>query len=123
VFYIERQAEHLFENSAIQLHIALPTFIPHVQLEGEKRRQIYLAVKEALHNCIRHSGAQTCNLSFDLSNDFMQVSIIDNGKWTRQQSSTWGNGLKNMQKRIEQINGSMEIENTNGTSVNFTIPI
>ena len=121
--YIQQQARVLFENSPIKLSIFKPDQdIPHIEIGGEKRRHIYLATKEALHNCLKHSQANTCNLSMTINSNAMTIQVRDDGKGMNGMSKP-GNGLRNIRKRIAHIAGKLSIETNNGTCVEFNIPL
>jgi two-component system sensor histidine kinase DesK len=76
-----------------------------------------------LHNIVKHSGASEVNISFQI-NEGLQACIHDNGKGFQMQNQRrFGNGLKNMQQRMESIGGSFEIENNNGTTIKLYCPI
>jgi signal transduction histidine kinase len=121
--YIYRQAQQLFEHSATQLYITRLHPVPQVLLEGEARRHIYLLVKEALHNCIKHAEASHCWLTVSMEADQLLLQIRDNGKGMPTGNTGTGNGLRNMQKRAQAVNGSFFIANEEGTSIHFTIPL
>lgn len=124
LYYIRRQGEQLFENSPIELAVQLPEQIPDVNLKGDLRRHIYLAVKEALHNTLKHSSANHCTMSINVAGELLDISVSDNGKGIRSTDHhNFSNGLRNMQKRMKQIGGNVRIENMNGTQVDFTIPL
>jgi signal transduction histidine kinase len=125
LFYIQRQANLLFENSPIRLKVSFPIEkIPNVVIKGEKRRHIYLAAKEALHNCLKHSEAQTCYLSMNIEGDQLRLSIVDDGKGFLP-GEKWqaGSGLTSMQRRMQQIGGYFEVQSKGKTEVRFTIPL
>jgi signal transduction histidine kinase len=50
------------------------------------------------------------------------VTIRDNGQGLHKASS-FGNGLKNMQRRVENIGGDFEIESRTGTTVKLNCPL
>lgn len=82
-----------------------------------------MALKEALHNIIKHSGADYVELAISLSSS-MVITIADNGKGIDLENNNFsGNGLKNMRTRIEQLKGKFYINNTKGTLLAFEIPI
>ena len=62
ISYIQRQARQWLENYPCQLTITIPEKIPDLEINGESRRNIFLAVKEAVHNIIKHSGADKVNI-------------------------------------------------------------
>src|SRR5215204_546661 len=55
ISYIQRQARLWLENYSCHLTISTPEKIPDMEIAGESRRNIFLAVKEAVHNIIKHS--------------------------------------------------------------------
>jgi signal transduction histidine kinase len=55
--------------------------------------------------------------------DQLLLQIRDNGKGMPTGNTGTGNGLRNMQKRAQAVNGSFFIANEEGTSIHFTIPL
>ncbi|WP_339214343.1 sensor histidine kinase [Solibacillus sp. FSL W8-0372] len=85
---------------------------------------ISMCLKEAVTNIVKHSKATICRISFYQSDDEFKMTIQDNGiGFKRSHELEGGNGLKGMQERIEFINGSLEIENGDGTTVILKIPL
>jgi signal transduction histidine kinase len=122
ISYIQRQARSWLENYPCQLSITIPEKIPDLEIGGEARRNIFLTVKEAVHNIIKHSGADkvTINIACD---EQLIITISDNGKGMDvEENSNIGNGLKNMKQRIHQLNGKILIKNHEGFTLKFEIP-
>jgi signal transduction histidine kinase len=91
---------------------------PELPLEQVFRRNIYLTVKEAVHNIVRHANATEVNIAIQLINNELIISIKDNGTGINaEEQKRFGNGLKNMQQRMTQIRGTFEIKNNGGTCV------
>src|SRR4030095_103787 len=78
ISYIQRQVRQWLENYPCHLTITLPEKIPDMEISGESRRNIFLAVKEAVHNIIKHSGADKVNIEITC-NRALKISISDNG--------------------------------------------
>jgi signal transduction histidine kinase len=124
VAYIRRYAAEYFENAALRLKISTPGHIAHIPINGEKRRNIFYAVKEGLHNIIKHADATEAELRFELVDNVLLIVIKDNGKGLPLQDlNRFGNGLSNMQARISEIKGSFNIENHAGTMITISLPI
>lgn len=123
--YIRRQAVLLFEHSPIHLKIDFPTGeIPSIGIEGDKRRHIYLSVKEALHNCLKHSGAQNCILSMHIKGSILYITVADDGRgFVLSETEQTGNGLTGMKRRMKQINGLCKIAVQESTNVQFIVPL
>jgi two-component system, NarL family, sensor kinase len=123
IVYTRQHAVEFLQNHCLKYQFDVQEFIPDLQITGEQRRNIYLVIKESLHNIVKHSGASEVNISFDL-NGGLRACIHDNGKGIGTISQCrFGNGLKNMRQRMESIGGSFEIENENGTTIRLYCPL
>ena len=121
--YLQKQTRQMMENYNGSFTISMCEQIPDIKIAGETRRHIYLAVKEALHNIIKHSGADKVNLIFTCA-DKLIIKVSDNGKGMNiAESNNAGNGLNNMKNRIEKIGGKFSAENKNGLTLIFEIPL
>lgn len=123
ITYIRYHAVELLECSNIEYRLNIPENIPLITISGEQRRNVYLAVKETLHNIIKHSNATKAEINFEFING-LQILIHDNGKgFDINNSRKFGNGLKNMQNRINSIKGHFSIKNDEGTTIKLEIPL
>lgn len=123
VSYIRAYALEYFENTPIECHVHTPQHIEPMELTGDKRRNIFLCIKETLNNALKHSKATKINIDFKIDRDLV-ITIADNGigidmKNIRQ----FGNGLKNIARRMESIGGQHEIKSMNGTVTILTLPL
>jgi signal transduction histidine kinase len=125
LFYVQRQAQVLFENSPITLKVNFPANeIPNIVIKGDKRRHIYLSVKEALHNCLKHSQAQNCELSLHIKDRVLHISVKDDGQgFAALKDEYVGNGLSGMKKRMKQVGGYMELQTKEEIEVHLIIPL
>ncbi len=57
VAYIRAHAIEYFDSTPIDCSVRVPAVIPQVDISGEKRRNIFLSIKEALNNAMKHSQA------------------------------------------------------------------
>jgi len=120
--YLQSQARLMMEHYTAKLQVSIPEHIPDITMNGEIRRQIYLSVKEALHNIIKHSGASEVHLTISC-NQKLVIILADNGKGIDPgKINNGGNGLKNMQKRMQDINGTLTINYKKGLILTFEIP-
>ena len=123
VAYLRTYAFEFFDNTNIECKFNLPSTIPRIELSGERRRNIFLAVKEALNNVLKHSKATRVQIDVAVT-DRLIISIADNGLGIDFQNiRRFGNGLKNMQNRLENINGRFQIKNDSGTIAVFEIAL
>lgn len=124
ITYIKLYSVEYLESNAINLEITIPENYTNIVINGDYRRNIFLSVKEALHNVVKHSKASIVKIEISLKTN-LKITIIDNGIGfdCKSEKTKKGNGLQNMTKRIENINGSIECISDNGTKLLFTIPI
>jgi len=121
IAYIRAYAVEFFENTSIECQFNLPSYIPPAEISGEKRRNVFLSVKEALNNVLKHSQASEIAITMMVT-DKLIIEIADNGVGINMDKiRKFGNGLNNMKKRIDSISGIFRIENHQGTKVFFEL--
>ena len=123
VAYIRAHAIEFFDSTPIDciVHVA---DVPDVEMSGEKRRNIFLGVKEALNNIMKHSQADKVNIDITVVDDRLIIKIADNGIGIdKEKLRRFGNGLNNMKRRMQNIQGEFKIETDKGTILYFELPI
>ena len=123
VSYIRSYALEYFENTPVQCRVNTPEKIEPKELAGDKRRNIFLCIKETLNNTLKHSKAKTVQIDFSIDKNLV-IRIADNGIGIDLQNiRQFGNGLKNIARRMESIEGTYHIENDHGTATTLTLPL
>jgi len=113
--------EHL-ENSSIICTVDVPDRIPDIEISGEKRRNVFLVVKEALNNALKHSKSDRLILRV-LIEEELRIEVHDFGQGIQtEKMRQFSNGLTNMQRRMESVGGTLWIRNENGTTVGLSCP-
>jgi signal transduction histidine kinase/ligand-binding sensor domain-containing protein len=115
--YTRSYAMEYLSQNGIACRINTPENSKTVFVSGEFRRNIFLSVKEALHNVVKHAQADEVivNVSVD---KYLTISLQDNGVGINKESiRPYSNGLNNIKKRMEEIHGVADIENKMGTTV------
>lgn len=124
--YIREFALKYVEPLSIQLRFNYPEEFLNQRLSEEKRRNVFLTVKESLHNIAKHAWCNEVAISISQSPTEFKVSIKDDGKgFEADKARMFANGIKNMQNRIEQVGGvfSIHSEQGSGTLIVITIPM
>lgn len=112
-----------FEDHHLNCIIPLSGELPDFVMNGKQRRNIFLCIKEASHNIVKHAAASKVLILFEYDK-LLKITIQDNGKGIdKTQLNQFGNGLRTMEKRMKEINGTINIKKDNGTIVTFTIPL
>jgi len=119
VAYIRGYALEYFENTGIKCNTHVDEDLPNIiTVTGDLRRNIFLVVKEALNNILKHSKATEVDITLNGMPDGLILYIQDNGVGIDFENlRRFGNGLKNMRKRMEEMNIRFTIENNNGTLI------
>lgn len=111
----------------LQHHSITLDFISEINtnqlVKGEVRRNVFLVIKESLHNIVKHAEATQIEIGFQLTHQ-LNVTIRDNGKgFNTDDVRPFANGVSNMRKRMEDIGGKLEILNEHGTTIILTVDI
>jgi signal transduction histidine kinase len=70
---------------------------------------LYRTIQEAINNAIKYSDATKIVVNVINGSNKIKIEIQDNGKGFDIENIDFGNGLNNMKKRIEEIDGEFEI--------------
>ena len=106
-----------------RLHVEeLPS---HIQISSATRHNITMAVKEAVHNVIKHAKASEVNVHIVLTGRVLTIVVQDDGCGFQTGDESVGNGLANMKRRLGNIGGNCEIESRpgQGTKVNLRLAL
>jgi signal transduction histidine kinase len=112
-FYLFDEIDFLY----LEIDI-IPVNIPYA-----KSRNIILAYKEILANIIKHSQATTVTFKVYLEDHLFTIQIQDNGIGFNETKENYGNGLKNIEKRMEMINAEMKVKKEDGVFYIFTLDL
>ncbi len=121
IAYSRRYANEYLGEHDIKLEFKTIGKSQNHQFTGEKRRHIFLVIKEALHNIVKHADANEVGIKFEVSNH-LTVLIKDDGKGINEENQL-GNGIQNMKNRIRKLEGEIEFINKSGTAIKIVIPI
>jgi signal transduction histidine kinase len=130
---LQSLADYLVKLASEQLSLTktnclldIPAVLPEVGLRAEIRHNLALAVKEALHNVVKHSRARTLNLALRFEANQVEISIRDDGiGFVRAANVHHRNGLANLERRLAEIGGTCQIETGpgQGTCVRLSVLI
>jgi signal transduction histidine kinase/ligand-binding sensor domain-containing protein len=93
-------------------------------LHGELRRNVFMVIKETLHNVIKHANAKLVSIDFTVDANLLKVQIEDDGKGIDLENiRPFANGIENMQKRIESVAGQFSVIRNQGTVITIQVPL
>lgn len=122
--YVKAYGTNLFEETPIAFHfISKNTEKEMLKMNGHMRKQLFYIIKEILNNSLKHAQATKIDVAIQLiSSKQLQITIQDNGIGKNKENAI-GNGLKNIQNRIEQLKGTIKTDNTVGWKTKLIIPL
>jgi signal transduction histidine kinase/ligand-binding sensor domain-containing protein len=128
---IERFGDYVEETlraAGIACRLELPAAdqIPPVTLGSEARHSLFLAVKEAVHNCVKYSGAKTAEFRLEIAGHDFVITLRDEGRgFAAGERRGSGHGTKNLLARAEALGGSGEVVSApgQGTTVRLRVPL
>lgn len=118
--YIFQYAQEYFQNTGVRCRLDLPTQLPERAISTEMRHNLFMAVKEALNNVLKHAAATEVRITLAVAEKKLSLTIIDNGRgFDLDHARSTGDGLRNMKDRLEQIGGRLRVESTpdKGTTI------
>jgi signal transduction histidine kinase len=122
--YLGSYAEEYMANAGIACRFKIPAALPPVTLDGRERHDLFLAIKESLHNIVQHSRATEVEFHLAVTGAALEIIIADNGCGFVPGVSE-GHGLKNLLARMERMGGHCEVlsQPKRGTQVKMFLPL
>jgi signal transduction histidine kinase len=130
--YISAYAEDFLRMAGIRCRMDLPTALPEIHVEAELRYNLFLALKEALNNIVKHAHATEVWLRLKMDKESFSVIVEDNGKGLNTVADaakaggvriSAGSGLSNLAGRLRSIGGHCAVENNSGPGTRVTLTV
>jgi signal transduction histidine kinase len=113
--YLGSYAADYLASAGIACRFRIPVALPAVTLDGRARHELFLAVKETLHNIVQHSRATEVEFHLRAGRQMLEIDIIDNGCGFDLNATTEsGHGLRNIPERMARMGGSGELKSEPG---------
>jgi signal transduction histidine kinase len=126
VEYITHFAGELFEGSSTRCRLDVAENLPAHPLPPDTRHNIFLVVKEALTNVLKHAAADEVIVRARVANDTLEIQVQDDGRgFTADSKRDQGQGHGNMRRRAEAAGGTLSIESdaARGTTVALRVSL
>lgn len=85
------------------------------------RQNIFYIFKEAINNIMKHSNATSVRIVIHKSPHTFEMEIAENGNGFDLKDVRYGNGLRNMKMRAENIGGILDILTETGVKVKLKV--
>lgn len=122
--YVQFYAENLFEGTPIELRFIEQTESDKLLLiDGKTRKSLFFSFKEIFNNALKHSQASKITVKIvALDKKNLLIEVKDNGIGI-QGENYFGNGLKNLQKRVDELHGTISFQTQSGLYTQIRIPL
>ena len=133
-------AQQYLQVAKIRCRLDVPGNLPNIPLTADIRHNLFMVLKEALNNIVKHAGATEVSIEITVEPRKLSLTIKDNGRGfgfglmpdgrvdasaENMNRSLGKDGVINMRKRIESVGGRFRLQNppTQGTHLSLTIPL
>jgi signal transduction histidine kinase len=129
---VRQFALDLLEPRGIALEFRTPDGAERVKLGPERRRHLYLVLKEAVNNVAKHAGCRRASIVVGVDGDRLRAEVRDDGRGFEAAAAEavapglrGGHGLHSMRNRAREAGGSLEVRSTpgEGTVLTLTLPV
>lgn len=107
----------------IHAHVALPAsdLLSSVNLPPDVRQHLWLLLKEAVNNAIKHSGCTDLSLCVDFCGGKLKTVVKDNGSGFDRLTVANGRGMATMKMRAEKLGA--QLQQSSGPAIGTEITI
>jgi len=120
--YIGQYAANFLQLANVRCRLDLPDRPPDRTVSAEVRHNLFLTVKEALNNAVRHGRPSEVRLRVTVTDRELKLEVEDDGRgFARPPDDPSADGLRNMRGRMEAIGGQFQIESTPGVGTRVVL--
>jgi signal transduction histidine kinase len=122
VAYIRSYTAQFLSDAQMTCRFDIPDQLPDVKVSGTVRRSVFLVMKEALNNIVKHSRASEVAIALTVMPGEAFITIRDNGIGIATHGKL-GTGLESMRARISSLGGEFQVDVGNGTTLYMSFPL
>jgi signal transduction histidine kinase/ligand-binding sensor domain-containing protein len=132
VTYLCNHAEDYLKSAGIRCRLEVPARVPVQPVTAALRHTVFLFLKEALHNVVKHAGATEVVLTLELPPGRLRLVLTDNGRGfvpgaglepSAGRRSRGGEGLGNLRRRAEEVGAQFELRSTPGAGTRVQLEV
>jgi len=114
-------ANELCTPAGINFEMNKNSMLNGIKIPMEQRRDIYLIFKEAVNNSVKYSNCHFLRTVIELDKNKLTMRISDDGNGFDMDHSKRGNGLSNMQKRVNAHKGNFNVQSKEGEGTEIEV--
>jgi signal transduction histidine kinase len=123
--YAGQYAVDFLQTAGIRCRVDFPNNAPAREIPAAVRHGLFLSIKEALHNVVKHAHATEVWLRVRATDRSLCWVIEDNGRgFDESPNGPWADGLRNMRQRLADLGGVCAAGNQPGAGarISFEVP-
>lgn len=122
--YAGQYALDFLRVAGVRCRLDLPAPAPPREVSTDVRHNVFLIVKEALNNVVKHARASTVWVRVKADEKGVRFEIEDDGRgFDRSPAGNGEDGLRNMRQRAVEIGGRCDIESRPGSGTRVIVEL
>jgi len=118
---INLYTKYISKPSSISFQFIYDKVFEENVLPAKITQNLFLICKEAINNAVKYSECSNIKISLTSIENKLELCIRDNGKGFDVHTVEKGNGLKNIEKRMQDIGGECLISASRGNGCSITV--
>ncbi len=119
--YIGQMVNQMCAQAKLGCRLDIPDISAEVPVTSQMRHHIVMAVKEIIHNTIKHARATEIQVCLRWAERALTIQMSDNGCGFDPAVNARGNGLDNVERRLHSLGGSSSLESRPGAGTRVTL--
>jgi signal transduction histidine kinase len=121
--YLIHYTREFLRPAGIDYLVDMPLELPNHSISAELRHNLFMSVKEALSNAVKHGRPERVRLALDVQPQAWVFMIEDDGCGFSPSAiaRSESDGLGNMSQRMLAVGGQCEIESSTGAGTRVTL--
>jgi signal transduction histidine kinase len=121
--YLAAQVEQYLASSEIHCRIEMPVVLPTTPVPAETRHHLYMAVREALNNAVRHGEPRQIGFGLQFASGQLQITLWDDGSGFDPTTAVLGDGLMNLRERLSKVGGTCDVTSQPGFGTTIKLAV
>jgi signal transduction histidine kinase len=125
--FVCQLANQMCAQAQLRCRLEIPDLPAEIPVTSHVRHNVIMAVKEAIHNVIKHGRASEIQIGIQQTGQILILQVSDNGCGFDPAIVVRGNGLDNMEQRLRSLQGSCSITSQPGAGtkviLEFPLPV
>ena len=122
--YTGQFAVNYLRDAGLRCLLDVPDRAPACEVPTNVRHNVFLVVKEALQNIVKHAHATEVWLHVSISEQRLRISVEDNGRgFDRAPEDAWADGLRNMRQRLAEVGGECQVKSEVGKGTTISVDL